>query len=80
MSIFTAIKNWWSAPSCCEVNGVANCQQGRTCPVREGTHKPAGALMEIQEPAPFRCHDADACALGQKPCPSPGACGIQAPP
>lgn len=26
---------------------------------------------------PFRCHDADACALGQKPCPTPGACGAQ---
>lgn len=27
----------------------------------------------------FRCHDADACAFGQKPCPTPRACGCEAP-
>ena len=27
----------------------------------------------------FRCHDADACAFGQKPCPTPRACGCKAP-
>lgn len=80
MSIIKAIKKWWLSPSCCEVNGVASCQQGRQCPVRNGTHKPSGALMDIQEPAPpFRCHDADACALGQKPCPTPSECGCQPP-
>lgn len=26
----------------------------------------------------FRCHDADACAFGQKPCPTPRACGCEA--
>lgn len=28
---------------------------------------------------PFRCHDADACALGQQPCPMPSICGCTAP-
>lgn len=28
---------------------------------------------------PFRCHDAEACALGQKPCPTPWACGLECP-
>lgn len=25
-----------------------------------------------------RCHNPDACCAGQKPCPSPGACGVEA--
>lgn len=28
-----------------------DCNQGRKCPVREGTHKPAEAVHQIQEPA-----------------------------
>jgi len=27
----------------------------------------------------FRCHDANACAMGQNPCPTPSICGCQAP-
>lgn len=27
----------------------------------------------------FRCHDADACAMGQIPCPTPFICGCAAP-
>lgn len=34
-------------PNCCN----DNCNQGRDCPVRAGTHKPAEALHQIQEPA-----------------------------
>lgn len=26
----------------------------------------------------LRCHDADACAMGQQPCPTPKACGCEA--
>ena len=33
-------------PNCCN----DNCNQGRDCPVRAGTHKPAEALHQIQEP------------------------------
>lgn len=29
------------------------------------------------ENKPFRCHDIDACTFGQKPCPTPDACGIK---
>lgn len=28
-----------------------------------------------QATAGVRCHDADACAMGQSPCPTPAACG-----
>ncbi len=34
-------------PNCCN----DNCNQGRDCPVRAGTHKPVQALHQIQEPA-----------------------------
>lgn len=37
-------------PTCCEVNKVENCNQGRACPVRNGTHKPSDALINIEEP------------------------------
>ena len=33
-------------PNCCN----DNCNQGRDCLVRAGTHKPAEALLQIQEP------------------------------
>lgn len=33
----------------------------------------------MTDPKTFRCHDADACALGQLPCPTPAACGCSAP-
>lgn len=29
-----------------------DCNQGRDCPVRAGTHKPAEAVLQIQEPTP----------------------------
>lgn len=35
-----------------------DCNQGRNCPVREGTHKPAEAVHQIQEPAPVTAMDA----------------------
>lgn len=50
IGFFRRIFDAFIAPSCCEVNGVASCQQGRSCPVRDGTHKPAEALHQIQEP------------------------------
>ena len=38
-----------------------------------------GLGLEIQGAAGLRCHDADACAMGQQPCPTPAACGCAAP-
>ena len=35
--------------TCCEHHQI-NCNQGRLCPVRLGTHKPAEAVHQIQEP------------------------------
>lgn len=32
---------------------------------------------QVLQPTPFRCHDADGCKLGQAPCPTPKACGVQ---
>lgn len=37
--------------TCCEISKT-DCRQGRTCPVRLGTHKPAEAVHQIEEPAP----------------------------
>ena len=31
-----------------------------------------------QQARGVRCHDADACQAGQRACPTPGACGVQA--
>ena len=54
-------------PNCCN----DNCNQGRDCPVRAGTHKPAEALHQIQEPAAV--HDSD-CARHNAPAYPAGAC------
>lgn len=34
--------------------------------------------MNQENTGGVRCHDADACAMGQKPCPTPRACGCDA--
>jgi hypothetical protein len=34
-----------------------------------------GAVQHGQPAAGLRCHDANACAMGQQPCPTPAACG-----
>lgn len=47
--VIKAIKDCVASKTCCEETGV-NCNQGRNCPVREGTHKPAEAVHQIQEP------------------------------
>lgn len=36
--------------TCCN----QECNQDRDCPVRNGTHKPAEAVLQIQEPAPVQ--------------------------
>lgn len=33
----------------------------------------------MSKETPFRCHDADACAMGQSACPTPSICGCAAP-
>ena len=47
-SIRQSIKDF-QEPTCCEVH-KSSCNQGRDCPVRAGTHKPAEAVLQIQEP------------------------------
>lgn len=48
--VIKTIKDCVASKTCCEETGV-DCNQGRACPVREGTHKPAEAAHQIQEPA-----------------------------
>ena len=50
--------------TCCEVNGVT-CNQCRDCPVRNGTHKPAEAVLQIQEPSPVQVAPAVVAAKGE---------------
>lgn len=47
--IISTIKECMTGKTCCEETG-ADCNQGRACPVRAGTHKPAEAVHQIQEP------------------------------
>lgn len=47
--VIKAIKDCVASKTCCEEAGV-DCNQGRYCPVREGTHKPAEAVHQIKEP------------------------------
>lgn len=47
--VIKAIKDCVASKTCCEETG-ADCNQGRKCPVRDGTHKPAEAVHQIQEP------------------------------
>lgn len=55
--IISTIKECMTGKTCCEETG-ADCSQGRACPVRAGTHKPAEAVHQIQEPAPETAMDA----------------------
>lgn len=50
--------------TCCEQTKV-NCNQGRDCQVRLGTHKPVEALIEIEEPKPA-AHEAITAVLTGK--------------
>lgn len=49
LSAWKKVIQIFTEPTCCDVTDQ-DCRQGRDCPVRNGSHKPADAIQHIQEP------------------------------